>query len=127
MPCRKHSNVEVCLQSDVLPALPEQDTAAAMKVIQLAVADKASVAAATQLASAVRTAAITAFGSSLPESLSTAASHLDVASLVQDPSVQSAAVPVLQAAAAAAGNSWDGAALVRSSATRVFPNWTTPR
>ncbi|KAK9908214.1 hypothetical protein WJX75_004335 [Coccomyxa subellipsoidea] len=87
------------------------DTAAAMKVIQLAVADKASVAAATQLASAVRTAAITAFGSSLPESLSTAASHLDVASLVQDPSVQSAAVPVLQAAAAAAGNSWDGAAL----------------
>ena len=94
-----------------------QDTAAAMNVIQLSAANKATVAAATEMGSAVRTAALASFGSSLPTSLSTAASHLDFASLVQDPTVQSAAVPVLQAAAAAAGNSWNADALVRAHAT----------
>ncbi|CAL8469693.1 g9234 [Coccomyxa elongata] len=93
-----------------------KDTAAAMNVIQLSAADKATVAAATEMGSAVRTAALASFGSSLPTSLSTAASHLDFASLVQDPTVQSAAVPVLQAAAAAAGNSWNADALGLSGA-----------
>ncbi len=99
--------------SQGLHAVVKQDAAAAVKVIDLAVADKASVAAATQLAGAVRAAAITAFGSSLPASLSTAASNLNFAALVQDTAVQSAVVPVLQAAAAAAGNSWNAVALVR--------------
>lgn len=91
-----------------------------MKVIDLAVADAPTVAAAAQLAAAVRAAALASFGSSLPQSLSTAASHLDVASLVQDPAVQSAAVPVLQAAAAAAGNSWDATALVSRRCFCIF-------
>ena len=88
-----------------------------MNVIKFAAADKPTVAAAAEVGNAVRTAALASFGTSLPTSLSTAASQLDFALLAQDPTVQSAAVPVLQAAAAAAGNSWDANALVRAQAS----------
>ena len=84
-----------------------------MKVITLAAGDSASVAAASQLVAAIRGSALQGFGSELPTSLTSVASSLDLASLAQNPTLQTDAVPLLQAAAAAAGGSWDPVALVR--------------
>ena len=89
-----------------------QDTASAMKVVALAAADAPSQAAAIKLAAAVRAAALGGSGAALPESLTKAASGLDLSALSQDPALQSAAVPLLQAAAAAGGASWPSVALV---------------
>jgi uncharacterized membrane protein (DUF2068 family) len=90
-----------------------QDAAAAQKVVDLAVADKASVQAATDLVLAVRASARDSFGSNLPTSLVATASSLDPSALAQNAAVQQAAVPLLQAAAAASGSWWNAAAMVR--------------
>lgn len=83
-----------------------------MKVVALAAADAPSQAAAVKLAAAVRASALSNFGTALPDGLTKAASSLDLGALSRDPALQSAAVPLLQAAAAAGGASWPSVALV---------------
>ena len=83
-----------------------------MKVITLAAGDSASVAAASQLVAAIRASALQGFGSELPTGVTSVASSLDLPALVQSPTLQAAAVPVLQAAASAAGDSWGPVAVV---------------
>jgi len=91
-----------------------QDTAAAQQVITQAAANPATIAAAKTLEAAIVAAVKTSrYGSSVPASITSAASSINVADLLQDPQVQGKCVTLIQASAVASGASWAGVAQVR--------------
>lgn len=90
-----------------------QDTAAAQQVMKLAAADPATIAAAVKLQAAVTASVKANYGNAVPASITSTASSLSIADLLQNPNVQGQSVLLIQASAAATGALWAAVAQVR--------------